>query len=89
MVLLPSVQCIVDLHCLTFCCIAYNYVDRCCYFVDVRAQEGGKWLESGCASYASHCAFVDGMFRNAVLCTRGTERFMVCCALEHNHVPLN
>ena len=45
--------------------------------------------ESGCASYASHCVLVDGMFRNAVLCTRGTERFMVCCELEHDHVPLN
>ena len=45
--------------------------------------------QSGSASCASYCAFVDGMFRNAVLCTRGTERFMVCCELEHDHVPLN
>ena len=45
--------------------------------------------ESGCASCDSDSVFVDGMFRNAVLCTRGTERFMVCCELEHDHVPLN
>ena len=45
--------------------------------------------ESGCASYASHCVFVDGMFRNAMLCTRGKERFIVCYELEHNYVPLN
>ena len=45
--------------------------------------------ESGCASCASHCVFVDEMFRNAVLCTRGTERFMVGCELEHDGVPLN
>ena len=44
MVLLQSVQDIVDLHCLTFYCIAYNYIDVCCYFVDAPAQEGGKWL---------------------------------------------
>ena len=35
------------------------------------------------------CVFVDGVFHNAVLCTRGTEWFMVCCELEHDHVPLN
>ena len=45
--------------------------------------------ESGCASYDSHCVFVDGMFRNAALCTRGTERFMVCCEAGHDYVPLN
>ena len=45
--------------------------------------------ENGCASYASDCVFVDRMFRNAMLCKRGTERFMVCCELEHDHVPLN
>ena len=45
--------------------------------------------ESGCASYASDCVFVDGMFHNAVLCTRGTERFMACCEPWHDDVPLN
>ena len=84
MVLLQSVQDIVGIDCLTFYCIAEHYVGLCCYFVDVPAQGG----ESGCASCASYCAFVDGMFSNAVLCTRGTEQFMVCCELEHDHVPL-
>ena len=36
MVLLQSVQGIVDLHCLTFYCIAYNYVD----LVDLCPSQG-------------------------------------------------
>ena len=70
MVLLPSVQDIVDVHCRVFYCFAYSYIDICCYLVDVSAQEGGK---SGCASCASHRVFVDGMFSNAMLCKRGAE----------------
>ena len=46
MVLLPSVQCIFYLHCLAFYCVAYNYVDLCCCFSDIPAQDGGKWLAS-------------------------------------------
>ena len=83
--LLQHVQHIIDLHCLTFYCVALNYVALCCHVVEFLALEG----ESGCASYASHCGFVDGMFRNAALCTRGTERFMVCCEPGHDYVPLN